>query len=509
MSTAGITLKATQADGFYFPPEFDPQKHGSIDKFRRAQGFEHALGKNRTKNLHKGILQIRFEIPFKVKCCNCGNFIGQGTRFDADKKNVGHYFTTPIYEFRMYCGEIVDISQSVNGKTHCNQEWVIRTDPKNCDYELVSGCERPKGQSGFRSAHEMKGVADVEKVTELDPLYMDLDARREMKNDPMFRLEKLAELQQQKFAKAHPELNYLPAARPQVQDAASVTGGAGAPSVTTMPSSSSSTTTRRAMSRQEDEDDLDEAGTMFDPNNRGVDDLDEAGTMFDPNNRGRMAGAGAPHPDDDEHILLTNKDRREKNAHLQESMLNCPVEAMRNKRAAPKMTTEEADQLRAQEASLLGPQEKRRRADAHLQDLYKLRHKTNRSDFSVNSQMRKMLRTDKKNDKAEKDLIAQTGGIAGRSKILALANAQLSGNASLIGQLKQSRNAPEPASGSARPKVFNERLQFEKDVERRKVLNKDTVLPRAQQRSGNFGKMEDKFALFKACQSQIGRDRRK
>ncbi|CAD7964369.1 unnamed protein product [Amoebophrya sp. A25] len=194
MSTAGISLKATQADGFYFPPDWDPSK-GSLDSYQRKKGFEHALGKNRVKNLDKGILQIRFELPFKIQCLNCEDMIGQGTRFDADKKRVGNYYTTPIYEFRMRCGQIVDPSVSVDGKTHCNCEWVIQTDPQNADYALVAGCVRPGKTTGFRNSKDLAGHAaqrDGEQATELDPLYMDTDARREMAQDPMFRLEMLA-----------------------------------------------------------------------------------------------------------------------------------------------------------------------------------------------------------------------------------------------------------------------------------------------------------------------------
>ncbi len=66
MSTSGLSLKATQADGFYFPSDWDPSQ-GSLDSFRRKQGFEHALGKDRVKNLDQGVLVVRFEMPFKVK----------------------------------------------------------------------------------------------------------------------------------------------------------------------------------------------------------------------------------------------------------------------------------------------------------------------------------------------------------------------------------------------------------------------------------------------------------
>lgn len=66
-----------------------------------------------------------------------------GVRYNAEKKRVGavlffysvfrlqvgHYYTTPLYEFRMKCHL-------------CDNYYVIRTDPKNFDYELVEGCSR-------------------------------------------------------------------------------------------------------------------------------------------------------------------------------------------------------------------------------------------------------------------------------------------------------------------------------------------------------------------------------
>ena len=49
-----------------------------------------------------------------------------GVRYNAEKQKVGNYYTTPIYKFRMKCHL-------------CDQYFEIRTDPKNCDYEILSG----------------------------------------------------------------------------------------------------------------------------------------------------------------------------------------------------------------------------------------------------------------------------------------------------------------------------------------------------------------------------------
>mmetsp|Transcript_88874 Transcript_88874/g.157447 ORF Transcript_88874/g.157447 Transcript_88874/m.157447 type:complete len:309 (+) Transcript_88874:57-983(+) len=173
--TKDISLKAACADSFYYPQEWAPSR-GSLDQFQRRKGFEHHFGQQRTKNLHKGVLQIRFEMPFKVRCLRCGLYIGQGTRYDADKKKVGMYHSTPLYEFAMRCGNIVAPEESADGSAHCNQRLVIRTDPQNDDYALEEGLVRKV---------ESWDNKDSETIELVDP-----ETRRQMSLDPMFKAEK-------------------------------------------------------------------------------------------------------------------------------------------------------------------------------------------------------------------------------------------------------------------------------------------------------------------------------
>lgn len=173
--TKDISLKAACADTFYYPQEWAPAK-GTLDHFQRQRGFEHHFGKYRTKNLHKGVLVIRFELPFKVQCLRCNEYIAQGVRYDADKKKVGMYFSTPIYEFVMRCRVVTGHERSADGRIYCNQRFVIRTDPKNADYELVEGLRRKV---------EAWDPEDAENVTLPDP-----ETRQKMAWDPMFRVEK-------------------------------------------------------------------------------------------------------------------------------------------------------------------------------------------------------------------------------------------------------------------------------------------------------------------------------
>lgn len=68
-------------------------------------------------------------MPFAVWCTNCKPnevIIGQGVRFNAEKKKVGNYHSTPIYSFRMK-------------HTVCGGWIEIRTDPANTAYVVVEG----------------------------------------------------------------------------------------------------------------------------------------------------------------------------------------------------------------------------------------------------------------------------------------------------------------------------------------------------------------------------------
>lgn len=119
------SLAAARADNFYFPPEWTPSR-GGLNKFNKSHG---ALGKRANKLASHGILVVRFEMMYNAWCLGCKRPIGRGTRYNADKKRVGNYFSTPVYEFAMKCAT-------------CPQRFVIRTDPQHRDYEFVSGIRR-------------------------------------------------------------------------------------------------------------------------------------------------------------------------------------------------------------------------------------------------------------------------------------------------------------------------------------------------------------------------------
>ncbi|KAL5359371.1 CWC16 protein [Aspergillus floccosus] len=109
--------------GRYVPPDQEGLTTGN-----KLAG-KHPLGA-RARHLHTtGALIVRFEMPFAVWCTTCKpheTLVGQGVRFNAEKKKVGNYYSTPIYSFRMRhppCGGWIE----------------IRTDPQNTAYIVTEG----------------------------------------------------------------------------------------------------------------------------------------------------------------------------------------------------------------------------------------------------------------------------------------------------------------------------------------------------------------------------------
>ncbi|CBZ55287.1 GH23000, related [Neospora caninum Liverpool] len=148
------SLEAVRADGYYYGPDYDPRKHGSLNQYRGS----HPLGE-RAKRLEEGILVIRFEMPFKVWCTGCGCVIDKGVRFNAAKKCVGMHFSTKILAFAFGCPK-------------CKQEIVITTDPKNAEYICSKGVRRKIETFDCKDAETLvlSGAEEREKMR-LDPMF--------------------------------------------------------------------------------------------------------------------------------------------------------------------------------------------------------------------------------------------------------------------------------------------------------------------------------------------------
>ncbi|XP_062311803.1 probable splicing factor YJU2B [Osmerus eperlanus] len=141
----------------YYPPDFDPAKHGSLNGYHNT----HPL-RERAKKLSQGILVIRFEMPYNIWCDGCGNHIGMGVRYNAEKKKMGNYYTTPIYRFRMKCHLCVNYIE-------------MQTDPATCDYLIISGARRKE---------ERWDMADNEQI-----LTTERTDKEKLETDPMFKLD--------------------------------------------------------------------------------------------------------------------------------------------------------------------------------------------------------------------------------------------------------------------------------------------------------------------------------
>ncbi|KAG5438938.1 hypothetical protein PCANB_002268 [Pneumocystis canis] len=71
---------------FYYPPDYDWRQGKGLNKLQGT----HALG-NRARKLDKGILIVRFELPYSIWCESCNAHVGQGVRFNAEKKRNTEY----------------------------------------------------------------------------------------------------------------------------------------------------------------------------------------------------------------------------------------------------------------------------------------------------------------------------------------------------------------------------------------------------------------------------------
>ncbi|KII84440.1 hypothetical protein PLICRDRAFT_701980 [Plicaturopsis crispa FD-325 SS-3] len=130
----------------YYPPDYDDEKHKSLNAYRG----KHALG-DRARKIDQGILITRFELPFNIWCGTCNNHIGMGVRYNAEKKKIGSYYSTPIFSFRCKC--------------HLCDGWFeIQTDPKNTRYVVTTGARQkdedwnPEENGGF-AIHDTEGKA--------------------------------------------------------------------------------------------------------------------------------------------------------------------------------------------------------------------------------------------------------------------------------------------------------------------------------------------------------------
>lgn len=141
-----------KATNKYYPPEWNPSK-GSINTFRGS----HPL-RERARKLDQGILIIRFELPFNIWCDGCNNHVGMGVRYNAEKSKIGKYLSTPVYQFRMKCHL-------------CDNHFIIKTDPQNLDYLVVSGARRQERRWDPAENEQVEVDKAIKKRISVDPMF--------------------------------------------------------------------------------------------------------------------------------------------------------------------------------------------------------------------------------------------------------------------------------------------------------------------------------------------------
>lgn len=108
---------------------------------------------------------VRLMIPFSMKCLKCNEYIAQSRKFNARKETTQKdYLGIKIIRFNLRC-------------PRCYGEIIFETDPKNSDFQCVSGCkknyERSKDIKNNETIDEMisrieNEVKEDEKTKELE-----------------------------------------------------------------------------------------------------------------------------------------------------------------------------------------------------------------------------------------------------------------------------------------------------------------------------------------------------
>jgi coiled-coil domain-containing protein 130 len=163
--------------GRYYPPDAS-----NPPTFNASS---HPLGK-RANKISQGILTVRFELPFAVWCDHCtpAAIVGQGVRFNAEKKKVGKYHSTPIWSFRMK-------------HSACGGWWEIRTDPKNAEYVVFEGAKKRDYGPEYKGAEtdgDLRFLTQEEKEQRRNDAFANLEGKLEDKDTEKKNKERVEEL---------------------------------------------------------------------------------------------------------------------------------------------------------------------------------------------------------------------------------------------------------------------------------------------------------------------------
>ncbi len=146
------SLAATQADGYYLPPEYyeAAQKNPKLTKNQWYHKQQHG---HSSTNAQK---TVRFELPYNALCQNCQAYISRGTRYNAVKRrptNIAAH-TDDIWEFHMTC------------RVCHTQEFIVKTDPLHQQFVFVQGLQRlQRNESNYDHAlHEEPAEDPVQAI---------------------------------------------------------------------------------------------------------------------------------------------------------------------------------------------------------------------------------------------------------------------------------------------------------------------------------------------------------
>ncbi|CAI5476999.1 unnamed protein product [Closterium sp. Yama58-4] len=178
----------------YYPPDFDPSKIPKRIPLKNEQ------------------MKVRMMLPMSIRCNTCGTYMYKGTKFNCRKEDVVGDTYLGLMKFRFYfkC-------------TKCSAEMVMKTDPKNSDYEMESGASR--NFEPWRASDEQKAAAKRQREEEEMG-----DAMRALENrtlDSKMEMDILAALDEMKSMRAR-QATLDPAAVLEVlQRSAGGAGGSG------------------------------------------------------------------------------------------------------------------------------------------------------------------------------------------------------------------------------------------------------------------------------------------
>jgi coiled-coil domain-containing protein 130 len=148
--------------GRYVPPDLEGTTSGNRLAKKRPPG---ALRKDGTQT-------VRFEMPFAVWCHTCKPhaIIGQGVRFNAEKKKIGYYHSTPIWQFKLK-------------HVACGGSIEIKTDPKETAYVVVAGGKaRDYGEDRVREGEDGRPImTPLERERRREDAFAVLEGRAEEK----------------------------------------------------------------------------------------------------------------------------------------------------------------------------------------------------------------------------------------------------------------------------------------------------------------------------------------